>query len=74
MKSEIKSVEVKGFSGRGYSGLAYVETDGTVRIYDSVAQHYTTCHSLSATAVAKLNRLARRARKHGQHSVHYTAL
>lgn len=71
--TDIKTVEIKGVSVRGYKGLAYVETDGAVRIYDEVAQHYTTCRSLSDTAQRKMNVLARRARKHNQHSVHWTA-
>lgn len=74
MNNEIKTVEIKGVSVRGYQGLAYVELDGTVRIWDEIANHYTTCHSLSATALRNLDRLAKRARKHNQHSVHWTAL
>lgn len=73
MTTEIKTVEIKGVSVRGYQGLAYVETNEQVRIWDSVAGHYTTCHNLSDSAQRKLNALARKARKHGQHSVHWTA-
>jgi hypothetical protein len=25
-----------------------IDTDGTVRVYDPIAGHYTVCHSLSA--------------------------
>lgn len=32
-------------SNAGYR--ASVSADGTVRVYDSVAGHYTTCHSLT---------------------------
>ncbi len=35
-----------------------VEADGTVRVWDSVAGHYTTCHSLSASAVRRIRKLA----------------
>lgn len=31
-----------------------VDSDGTVRVWDSVAGHYTTCHSLSAGAERRL--------------------
>lgn len=36
-----------------------VDADLTVRVWDSVAGHYTTCHSLSAGATARLVREAR---------------
>jgi len=35
-----------------------VEVDGTVRVWDPVAQHYTTCHSLSLGAQRRIRRLA----------------
>ena len=35
-----------------------IEPDGTVRVYDSVAGHYTLCHSLSRSAISRLRRLA----------------
>ena len=35
-----------------------VEDDGTVRVYDSVAGHYTSCHSLSAKAIRRIRRIA----------------
>jgi hypothetical protein len=31
-----------------------VAVDGTVRVYDSVAGHYTLCHALSPRAVARI--------------------
>jgi len=36
-----------------------VDPDGTVTVYDSVAGHYTICHSLSADSQARIRRLAR---------------
>ena len=35
-----------------------VDADGTVRVWDSVAGHYTTCHSLSASAIRRIVKLA----------------
>ncbi len=35
---------------------AQVDTDGTVRVWDSVAGHYTRCHSLTATQIASAQR------------------
>jgi hypothetical protein len=35
-----------------------VERDGTVRVYDDVAGHYTLCHRLSKSAQARIRKLA----------------
>lgn len=35
-----------------------VEADGTVRVWDSIAGHYTLCHRLSQSAVARIRKLA----------------
>lgn len=41
------------FTGHGIESLAVaVDFDGTLRVWDSVAGHFTSCHSLS-TATAK---------------------
>ena len=64
MTDEVKTVKIEGVRVRGYKGSTLVAPDGTVRVWDDAAQHYTTWHSLSATAIANLGRLARRARKH----------
>lgn len=37
-----------------------VEQDGTVRVYDDVAGHYTTCHSIAPSTLGKLRAYARR--------------
>lgn len=34
-----------------------VDADGTVRVLDAVAGHYTTCHSLSRAAIRKARKL-----------------
>lgn len=36
---------------------AYADASGTVRVFDSVAGHYTTCHSLTPAQVARVRRL-----------------
>lgn len=36
-----------------------VEADGTVRVWDPVAHHYTVCHSLSRRTEARIVRVAR---------------
>lgn len=35
-----------------------VSGNGTVRVWDSIAHHFTTCHELSESAQARLRRLA----------------
>lgn len=36
---------------------AYADTQGVVRVYDSVAGHYTVCHSLTPSQVERVRRL-----------------
>lgn len=35
-----------------------VERDGTVRVWDAVAGHYTICHALGTAAQRRIRRLA----------------
>ena len=35
-----------------------VDADGTVRVYDSVAGYYTTCHSMSEAAMRRVRKAA----------------
>lgn len=35
-----------------------VSSDGSVRVWDSVAKHFTTCHSLSRGAVRRAKAIA----------------
>jgi hypothetical protein len=45
----------KAFSGEGVRlNRIRVEKDGSVLVWDSVAGHFTTCHSLSAKAQDRL--------------------
>jgi len=38
-----------------------VDSDGTVRVYDSVAGYFTTCHALSAAAQRRIRNLSKSA-------------
>jgi len=52
-------VRTKAFDGQGVrTHRCKVEEDGTVRVWDSVAQHYTICHSLSRPAIRRIRQLA----------------
>lgn len=48
------------FTGEGVRSYRFqVDADGTVRVYDSVAGHYTLTHALSEGAQKRIRRLAR---------------
>lgn len=51
----MKTVNVKCW---GEMVRAYADADGVVRVWDSVARHYTTLHSLTPRQVARVRRLA----------------
>jgi hypothetical protein len=53
------TARAKAFTTEGVrSHKMRVEGDGTVQVWDSVAGHYTRCHSLSRRAVARIRKLA----------------
>lgn len=53
------TIRAKAFSGEGVrEHKCTVASDGTVRVWDSVAGHYTACHSLSESAVRRVRKLA----------------
>jgi len=52
------TTKAKAFGGKMETIKASVDTDGTVRVYDSVAGHYTTCNSLSDSAKRRIRKLA----------------
>ena len=57
--SSLNTVTVRNaFSTERGTYRAIVDADGTVRVWDSVAKHYTRCHSLTATQVASARRRA----------------
>lgn len=57
-KTEI-TARAKAFSNEGIMTHKFsVEADGTVRVWDSVAAHFTTCHCLSESAQDRIRKLA----------------
>ena len=53
------AIRCKAFRGEGIKlNSVCVTPDGKVRVYDSVAGHYTTLHSMSRAAVAKARKMA----------------
>lgn len=56
------TMRCRAFDGEGAKQHRLsVDRDGTVRVWDSVAGHYTTCHSLGRSALARIRRAAARA-------------
>ena len=54
------TARAKAFSNEGIKTHQFsVDADGTVRVWDSVAGHYTRCHILSKSAETRLRKLAR---------------
>jgi hypothetical protein len=51
------TIKAKAFAGEGVRTNRVI-VDDTVRVFDSVAGYYTTCHSLSAHAVRRIRKLA----------------
>lgn len=52
------TTRAKAFSNEGIKTHKFRVDDGTVRVWDAVAGHYTTCHSLGKSAIARIRRLA----------------
>ena len=51
-------VRCRPWAGLGVvSARVSVEQDGSVLVWDSVAKHYTRCHSLGASAVRRIRRM-----------------
>lgn len=48
----------KAFAGRLENIRCIVDATGTIRVWDSVAGHYTTCHGLSDSAQRRIRKLA----------------
>jgi hypothetical protein len=49
----------KAFDGEGVrENKIRIDADGTIRVWDAVAGHYTTCHGLSKAAQGRLRKLA----------------
>lgn len=56
---KIVTARAKAFSSQPAKTYKFsVDEKGTVRVWDSVAKHFTTCHSLSHKAEARIRKLA----------------
>lgn len=56
---KVVTIRAKAFSGgRVQEHECMVDADGTVRVWDSVAGHYTTCHILTESAQDRARKLA----------------
>lgn len=54
------TARARAFSGEGVRAHRFLlSAEGTLRIWDPVAGHFTTCHDLSAGQVARLKVRAR---------------
>ncbi len=54
---EIKA-RAKAFSGGGVREHRFMISDDAVRVWDSVAEHYTLCNALSPSATKRIRKLA----------------
>ena len=53
------TVRCKAFSSEGVrSNRLLVEANGTIRVFDSVAGHYTTVHAIGKATESKIRKLA----------------
>lgn len=50
----------KAFSGEGVRLHKFMVEDGIVRVFDSIAGHYTRVHSLSVAAILRILKMAER--------------
>lgn len=57
------TVRARAFSGAGIETVkCLIADDGTVRVYDPIAQHFTLCHALGQNAIRRIRRLAKNAK------------
>lgn len=69
MTATIKiTTRAKAFSAEGVREHRFLVdlADGSVRVWDSVACHYTSCHSLGKSASKRIVRAAEQASNKGQ--------
>ena len=52
------TIKAKAFAGQSRRIHRVTVIDGVVRVWDAVAGHYTTCHSLSTSAIRRILALA----------------
>jgi len=50
----------KAFTGKGIREYTFgVEDNGSVLVYDDIAKHFTSCHALSKSAIARIRKIAK---------------
>lgn len=52
------TARAKAFSSEGVREHRFLVDGATVRVWDNVAGHYTTCHSLGESAIRRLRKIA----------------
>jgi hypothetical protein len=52
------TARAKAFSHEGVRAHSFKVNGDTVRVWDGIAGHYTTCHCLSASAIRRIIKLA----------------
>lgn len=56
--AQTPTVNVNNAFGTAGTSVAYADAQGVVRVWDSTAGHFTTCHSLTDRQQARVRRLA----------------
>ncbi len=58
-EATVVEARAKAFAGENVKSHRFaVSTDGSVRVWDAIAGHYTNCNSLSESAKARIRKLA----------------
>jgi len=56
---KIITTRARAFAGQAIRSHKFaIDTDGTVKVWDSVAGHFTACHSLGKSAIARIRKMA----------------
>lgn len=57
-ETKIVTIRARAFSAEGIrTHRVMVESDGSVLVWDAVAGYYTSCHSLSASAIRRARKM-----------------
>jgi hypothetical protein len=60
-KHPVVTIRTRAFSGHGVELVRCLVSGGEVLVWDAVARHYTSCHSMNSRAVAIVRRRAAKA-------------
>jgi len=58
MKNKYVTARAKAFKSQSVRTYEFQIDGETVRVWNDLAKHFTTCHSLSKSAIARIRRLA----------------